>query len=138
MGGLLSPKVRGRVKGGKFIPADPSTFKEAFFCHENKEVELTVKRHRQARSLNQNAYYWGVVVRMIGQQIGEDDPEAVHEMLKMEHNYYVATVGKKEMRIPLSTADLDTTAFEAYLEKIRRWSSEWLSLYIPSPGEVDH
>lgn len=137
MGGLISPKVRGRVQGGKFIPMDKRIFRQAFFCHEGKEVDLTVKRHRENRSANQNAFYWGVVVPMIGEAIGEQDPEAVHEVLKVEHNYYMATVGKKEIRVPLSTAELTTTEFEEYLERIRRWASEWLSLYIPMPGEVE-
>jgi hypothetical protein len=138
MSKLLSPLVVGKVVGGKFVPKDAATFKKAFWAHEGKQVDITVKRHRENRSLNQNSYYWYIVVAMIGQAIGEDDAEAVHDMLKLEHNYYIATVGKKEIRVPMSTAELDTAAFEAYLERVRRWASEFLSLYIPLPNEVEH
>ncbi len=138
MAKLVSPIVVGKVVGGKFVPKDAPTFKKAFWAHEGKDVDITVKRHRETRSLNQNNYYWGVVVTMIGAAMGEGDIEAVHEVLKREHNYYVATVGKKEIRVPMSTAELETDEFEAYLERVRRWASEFLSLYIPLPNEVDH
>jgi len=136
MSKLISPLVVGKVVGGKFVPKDTATFKKAFWAHEGKEVDITVKRHRDNRSLNQNSYYFGVVVSMIGEAIGEPDIEAVHEMLKLEHNYYLAKVGTREIRVPMSTAELNTEAFEAYLERVRRWASEYLSLYIPLPNEV--
>ena len=138
MSKLLSPVIPGKVEGGKFKSEDAALFKKAFYPHEGKRVDITVKRHRDNRSNNQNAYYFGVVVAMIGQAMGEDDMEAIHEVLKLEHNYYIATVGKKEIRVPMSTAELDTAAFEAYLERVRRWASEFLSLYIPLPNEVEH
>lgn len=133
---MISPRVIGRVENGKFVAHDPKVFNAAFYCHEGKEVEFTPKRHRKVRSLNQNAYYFGVVVPMIGQAMGETDIDAVHEVLKHEHNYYITAIGKKEIRVPLSTAELDTMDFEAYLERVRRWASEYFSLYIPLPNEV--
>lgn len=136
MAKLISPLVVGKVVGGKFVPSDAATFKKAFWAHEGKSVDITVKRHRDNRSTNQNNYYFGVVVAMIGDAIGETDIEAVHDMLKLEHNYYLAKVGSRQIRVPMSTADLTTEDFEAYLERVRRWASEYLSLYIPLPGEV--
>jgi hypothetical protein len=35
-----------------------------------------------------------------------------------------------------STAKLDTIAFTDYIEKVRRWAAEELSINIPDPGEV--
>jgi hypothetical protein len=37
---------------------------------------------------------------------------------------------------PSSTAKLDTIAFTDYIEKVRRWAAEELSINIPDPGEV--
>lgn len=132
----LSPVILGSVVAGKFSADDKDLLRRAFWPHEGKRVELTVKRHRKNRTLPQNNYYWGVVVPMVGDAIGESDLEAIHEVLKREHNYYIKPVGKQEIRVPMSTADLNTAEFEEYLEKIRRWASEWLSLYIPLPNEV--
>lgn len=136
MSKLISPLVVGKVVGGKFVPQDSATFKKAFWAHEGKQVDITVKRHRENRSLNQNNYYWGVVVPMVGEAIGETDIEAVHEVLKLEHNYYIAKVGDREIRVPQSTAELSTDEFESYLERVRRWASEFLNLYVPLPNEV--
>ena len=73
---------------------------------------------------------------MIGNAIGEDDFEAVHGMLKAELNYEILAIGDKEIKKPLSTANLSTSEFEAYLEKVRRWASQFLSLYVPLPNEI--
>lgn len=132
----ISPLVIGYVKDGSFVAYDKEKFKAAFYCHEGKEVEFTPKRHRKDRSVNQNSYYWGIVVPMIGKAMGETDAESIHCVLKHEHNYYVASGDHGEIRVPLSTADLNTADFEAYLERIRRWAVEFFSLYIPLPNEV--
>lgn len=133
---MISPIVLGRVIDGKFIADDQKVFRAAFYCHENQAVEVSVKRLRKVRSMNQNKYYWSVVIAAIGKAMGESDPEAVHAALKYELNYYIMTVGKKEIRVPLSTAELNTAEFEEYLEKCRRWASEFLCLYIQLPNEV--
>jgi hypothetical protein len=136
---LLSPTIIGTVKSGRFVADDPALFRKAFYCHENRKVELTVKRHSKRRSSNQNQYYWGVVVAMIGEHIGESNPETVHEILKVAHNFEIRSVMVgHHLRVPLSTTALSTADFEAYLERIRRWASEFLELYIPTPNEVPH
>lgn len=128
----------GKVEGGKLVVEDKRAFKSAFYPHEGKRVRVTVERWRNTRSTPQNKYYWGVVVDLIGKQMGEDDPQSVHEMLKLEHNYEIHVLAKgKEVRVPKSTAELDTAAFLEYVEKIRRWASEFLELYIPDPNEAE-
>jgi hypothetical protein len=137
---MISPLVRGKVEGGKLVANDPDLLKKAFRCHEGKEIEFQVKRYRKSRTTNQNAYYWAVIVPLIAEAMGEDDAETTHEVLKYECNYEMRTIGKgserREIRYPLSTADLDTAAFEIYCERCRRFASEFFSLYIPLPNEV--
>lgn len=128
--------VIGKVEGGKFRPEDPRAFKAAFYPHEKKRVRITVERFRNRRSDEANAYYWGVVVPMIQDAIGEEDPETVHEMLKAEFNYEILAIGNKEIRKVKSTAKLDTKEFSEYVERVRKFASEFLSLYIPDPGET--
>ena len=131
---MISPLILGVVKGGKFFADNSELFNQAFFCHEGRRVEVSVKRHVKKRSLKQDRYYFGVVVAMIGEAIGEDDPLAIHEVLKHECNYYLA--GDFEVRVPLSTKKLTTAEFEDYLERVRRWAAIFLSLYIPMPNET--
>lgn len=133
----ISPLVIGYVDAnGAFSAKDKEKFRAAFDCHRGHEVEFTPKRHKKNRSPNQNRFYWGVVIPLVGNAMGESDPESVHGMLKNELNYYMATIAGKGIRIPQSTADLNTADFEAYLERVRRWASEFFSLNIPLPGEV--
>ncbi len=126
----------GKVEKGKFHPENPALFKSAFYGHEGKRVRVTVERFRNRRSSEQNRYYHGVVVPAIGKAIGEQDMEAVHEMLKAEFNYQIVVIGQKEMKMPLSTAKLETVQFSEFMEKVRMWAAKFLELYIPDPNEV--
>lgn len=134
----ISASFVGRVEKGKFLPESPKAFKEAFYPFEKKRVLLSLRKYQEKRSNPQNRYYFGVVVKIIGLFIGEADPEAVHDMLKNQFNYEIKVVGGKEIRVPQSTADLDTDAFAQYIERIRAWASEWLGLYIPDPNECEY
>lgn len=132
----ISPLVIGKVEGGNFLAKDPAVYKAALHCHEGKYIEFQIVRHRQKRSLNQNAFYWGVVVPLVAEAIGESDPESVHEAMKAKLNYYMVTAKGRDIRVPMSTADLSTVDFEAYLERIRQWGARFFSLNIPLPNEV--
>lgn len=136
----LSPVVYGMVRDGALVADDPELFKMAFRCHEGRRVRVEVTRERKARSLNQNRYYWAVIVHLIAAAMGEDDPEVAHDALKLQCNSEIRLMGKGaerwEMRVPLSTADLDTAGFEAYCDRCRRFAAEFFNLYIPLPHEV--
>jgi hypothetical protein len=131
-----SPVSLGFVQKGKFLPEDPHSFKKAFEIHEGKRVKVLVSRWRNERSDPQNKYYWGVVVALIGQAIGESDAQTVHETLKFQFNYEILVIGEAEIKVPRSTKKLETDKFEEYLEKIKKWASEFLELYIPDPNEA--
>ena len=133
----ISPLVIGYVdENGVFSAKDKDKFKAAFDCHRGHEVEFAPKRHKKNRSPNQNRFYWGVVIPMIAERMGETDPESVHGVLKNELNYYMATIGDKDIRVPQSTAELNTADFEAYLERVRQWAAQFFTLNIPHPNEV--
>jgi hypothetical protein len=106
-----------------------------------KRLEIIVKHKKKARSLNQNSYYWGVVIPMIvgmfrdnGNYVDGDD---VHDFLKQH-------VGKLSRVLVLpdgeilkatgSTSKLTAMEFEAYLERVRAWAAEF-DLAIPLPNE---
>jgi hypothetical protein len=78
----------------------------------------------------------GVVVPLIAKAIGEQDHEAVHDMLKAEFNYEILVIGDKEMRKPKSTAKMETVEFSEYMEKVRMWAAKFLELYVPDPNEA--
>lgn len=132
----------GQVTCGRLPAAVSEKIAAVIRRMDGKRLVISVREQKRRRSLNQNAYYWGVVVELVtqmfveaGNSISRDD---VHDFLKQH-------VGKLEREIHTpdgevvttlgSTAALTTQEFEVYLEKIRAWAAEF-GLVIPLPGEV--
>jgi len=100
----------------------------------NGKYELFVRRRKRIRSLQQNRYYFGVVVRILADEWGWR-PKELHNALKMKFLLIVSDDDKPN-RIG-STTDLDTIGFEEYLEKIRTWAREDYNIIIPLPNEIE-
>lgn len=101
---------------------------------KGKTVEVTAENRRKNRSGEQNAYYWAVVVKMIAEHCGYRTPEevqGVHEELRRKF-----LPGTGPMQVRPSTAALSTEEFSDYIEQVRQWAAEELSIYIPDPNEV--
>lgn len=130
---MISKLHHGKVKGGKFKPEDPKLFLTAFYPHEGKDVEVTVSRKRKHRSNKQNAYYHGVIVKMVAEFTGET-PERTHQYLARMFLEEVSKIDDSKM-ITKSTTELSTAEFETYAEDCRMWASQFLNLYVPNPEE---
>lgn len=92
------------------------------------------------RSLQQNRYYWGLVIPMVQKGLldmgTEAGKEEVHEFLKVRFNYN-EVVNKETgeyVCIPKSTAGLNKEEFGVYIEKIQRFAAEFLGITIPDPN----
>jgi hypothetical protein len=111
-------------------------------------VMVNVRKLYNKRSINQNAYYWGVVVLIARQAINEQwgfvdnepgsvDSDQVHEILKTECNF--KNIASREtgviLKVGMTTKELTTVEFEEYLERCRRWIQEYLVAYVPLPNE---
>ena len=99
------------------------------------KVEVTIEKWKDQRSVQQNRYYWGVVVKIISDDTG-NDPETVHEFLKAKFLPARETIIKDEKRILAGcTHDLNKDNFFAdYVDPIRAWYAEFG--YIPDPNEI--
>lgn len=122
----------GRGVKGKFVPFDPMAFKIAVARLNDKDIEVTIKKKTKARSLNQNSYMWGVVYAMIAEENGNSGQE-IHEAMKIMFLRYK----KNGLWTLRSTSSLNTDEMETYLENIRRWAAQFLSVSIPLPNEVE-
>jgi hypothetical protein len=109
---------------------------------------ITIERPK--RTLGQNRYYWGYIIRPIRRALRDAGyritDEALHEHFKemflgVEGSYeYVdkETGEVHEITQGRSTTDLDQTQFDRYVEAIR--TSELvrqLEVYLPRPGDPD-
>lgn len=126
----------GIITEGRLKLANPSQFK-ATIAHLKGEVRIKVFKKEKPRSLNQNSYYWGVVIKMICDSTGEMEPERVHDALKMK--FWTIPVGDgrfgRALLTPGSTTDMSTVQFEEYVEKCRLFAAQELNITIPIPGE---
>lgn len=93
--------------------------------------KLQIQTIRRTRSLNENSYYWGVVVKMLADELGYL-PEEMHDALRIKF----LTIHTDKLPSIKTTTKLTTSEFEEYLSKIRTWSSLELGVLIPMPNEV--
>lgn len=101
------------------------------FCFDLKESKQ--------RSLQENSYYWGVVLPTVSDHIGYT-VEELHEIFKSlflsEVKHIKMSNGTlREVRYARSTASLKVFEFEQYLENIRTWSALELGINIQLPNE---
>ena len=121
----------GRVIEGKIKLDDPTAWRALLYGFEGKEVELRLCRYRQMRSLSQNAYYWGVVIALLGEYCGYD-PDQLHDALKLK--FLVDRQNEQYGLVKVrSTSDLDTAEMTEYIEQVRRWAAE-IGCNIPDPS----
>ena len=105
-------------------------------------VKITIERNHKTRGLQQNRYYWGVVIDIIAGLLteahGEDvTSEEAHELMKSKFNFVeIANESTGEViNLPLSTAKLSTMDFEIFIEKCRNFAYEFFGVQIPLPNE---
>lgn len=133
----------GEVRNGKLhlsIPRRQQMMADIAKMKDGRLVEVEL-RPLPRRSDRQNRYYWGVVVALVMealQQLGHEvNTELTHEFLKGKFNAKPLWNGEGEVigEIGETTTKMNRAEFGEYLEKIKRWSATFLSLYIPEPGE---
>jgi hypothetical protein len=134
-----TPVFRGRIEHGRIRLERREDFAGLIARLDGREIDLILRKHRNVRSLSQNAYYWGVVIPLLAEHIG-DDTEAVHRALGNEflqrHIEVETQASWKRLTTVRSTADLDTAEFTEYIEQCRRLGAE-MGVVIPSPGYAE-
>lgn len=118
-------------QGGELEYTDPMALRQ-FLVMNPGEVFVNVGRNRRKsqRSNPQNAYYHGVVLKIISDHTGET-VEDLHDHFRVRFLMH----GEKFAR-PRSTSGLSVGEFEEYLSKIRMFANLDLGCIIPLPNEV--
>ena len=104
---------------------------------------FTLTKPKSNRTNKMNAYYWGVMLKMIAEETGHDDDD-LHVLMKMKFGVqefvYIsndATYEEDSAEIPKSTAKYTVEEMQIYWRKITQWAAEFLNLQIPEPNEVE-
>lgn len=107
---------------------------------QGREIVLTVERKRKKRTLDQNAYYWAVIVEQICEAMndaGENvTPKEVHEFLKfrfLKVQKINQETGEVLWEYGRSTSSLKTFEFSLFLDDCIQFAAEYLGIKIPLP-----
>lgn len=104
------------------------------FLESNDGRDVLIRRVTGTRSVPQNSYYFGVVLKCVSRTTGHS-PAELHEIFKRMFLPPVVSVYRgREMRMPGSTASLDKSQFAEYLMRI---SAEAASMGIEIPQPED-
>jgi len=126
--------LKGKVYQGKLQMSDDFDTQVALL--EGQEVSVTIEKYRNKRSINQNNYYWGVVVKLISEETGYSLHET-HDILRGKFLGKTKKIGTETIHYSRSSASLNTKEMEQYLSDIREWASIILNCYVPEPNEVE-
>jgi len=137
------PKFFGIKREGKLDIVDHereaikrwiATFKDG------TKLDMIIRKHSSKRSSEQNAYYWGVVIPILADHFGHDNPEDMHEDLKLKFNPMKSKL-QEGKTIGGTTTKLSTVDFfcaeDSYVERICRWAVMDYQIYIPPPKKVE-
>ncbi len=147
----LKPKFYGKAVGGKFVFSQGE--KQGYDAYmqkfkDEKELEITVapKYKRRTAGLpdeetNFNGYLWGVVYKIIGDEIGEFDLDYIHGWAQVAVGNVKGMPDKSV--VPIGTSEMSGGEFAEYCQKVRVWAGTpgkicELGLIIPEPNELEY
>ena len=99
------------------------------------EYLVSIEKARGKRSLNQNAYLFGVVYRTVAEHTGNTVDE-IHEVFKrMFLPPKFIMYNGKEVKLPSSTTDLNKAEFGVYVDRIIAEAGT-MGVSIPEPTKL--
>jgi len=106
---------------------------------KNQKVKVVVSglTNIKIRSVEQNNYYWGIVLKILAEHfgyIGVDEKEELHDSLR---TMFLVRTTKLGLKVVETTTKLSTELFERYLQAIRDWALHEHQCFIPKPNEVE-
>ena len=142
----MNPRFSAKNDKGRLFITDHERF-VSHLATLPQDVYLVVgdAKEKRERSSSQNAYYFGVVVKMFSDETGYSKEES-HDFLKkhvMEQIGFMEKItvhtahGDMTEVVARSTKSLTTKEMEEYLEGCRMFCSIELGLTIPTPQEVE-
>ena len=98
---------------------------------------IQIKKYRKKRSVPQNDYYFGCIVKPLADSFGYELMEMHHELKRMFNP--VERVNKLTGELVIfggSTTEFDTMQAEAYYEQIRIWALSEYTIFLALPNEI--
>lgn len=129
----------GTVQSGKLTIAGRSELLQDLRSFEGDTVEVIIRKSGR-RSNQQNRYYWSAVVPIIRAELRNQGvsmtAEQTHDLLKYRFlKIEYCTADGVLIESIGSTTKLSKEEFNNYIEEVRQWAAEFLSVQIPEPNE---
>lgn len=136
---IISSVENGNLKRNRKL------IKQAVASFEGKTIKVTIEKNKKTRSIQQNAYYWGVVLPIVQQGLydatGETrDLNSIHYKILLPLFAPDREIINKEtgevINEKMTSSEMSTTDFMEYKQDIQKWSAEFLNVQIPDPNEA--
>jgi hypothetical protein len=138
---MKSIEIITQVHSGNF-KRNRNEILKAIQQFEGKTIIFKLSILSKKRSLEQNSYYWGVIIPITKNAISESwgevwSTEKTHEFLKSKFLFYekINTETSEIIRVPKSTTENTTTDQENYYSEIREFLKEWFNVDCPLPNK---
>ena len=130
MSKLTRTVFKASIKDGVLVYDNDRYARTIISKYEDEpKVRIIVEKERGTRTLKQQAYYWGVVLKYIAEYMGERE-EDVHEIMKSKFLRKRRVWRGSELTILKSTTELTSDEFGVYIERVIQEGSE-LGVEIP-------
>ena len=112
----------------------PEAWKNTLYSFKGKRVKIVIKpiAGENIRSLDANAYYWGVVIEILRMDFGYEKEEMHDALGLMFRRDYT-----KEMPTIIRTSTMSSKKFWDYIERVRTWAAVEYQMVIPDPNKVE-
>lgn len=104
-----------------------------------KTLDIVFKVHRSQRSIDQNAWEWGVAIPILAEHLGYDldEHEALHYAL-VDECFGRSWDERLKRDMPnVRSSKLNTEQYSKYMEWLVRWAAREHGCVIPLPNESE-
>lgn len=131
----FDPIIKAQVTNGQLEEKAVDNFFLYVTTLPDGIYDITIKKPIKKRSVLQNAYFHGVIVKMLSEETGTDF-EDMKDLLKTKFLTKVIVVNDTPYTIVRHSANLSTAEFEELTRQCREFGDQ-LGIYIPLPNETD-
>lgn len=121
------------IKGRGFNPDKQELYLHYLESLTDQEVQVTVQKKRKLRTIPQNNYAYGVVLKQLSDYTGHTVTE-LKEIAKKDLGFvrYLRLKNGKVHEITRSSATFDTKEWEEYMRRLRQMGDEF-GIFIEEP-----
>lgn len=125
-----------QAKDGHIVPYDLDAFKSTLRKLDGKDLFCVLESIYKQRSLQENRYLFGVVIKILREETEDFGGWDAHEVYRwLEWKFLNDYPGKPEPWKLIK--ELSTVNFEELMDRVREWASVELGCYIPLPNECE-